>query len=55
MEPLLREIWVEVGRPGAAKLYTAVRRKGLQAKHADLEAFAKAQETRQIFAPAPRS
>lgn len=55
METLLREIWVGAGRPGAAKLYTAVRRKGLQVKLADVEAFVKGQETRQVFAPAPRS
>ena len=55
MEAQLREIWVEAGRPGAAKLLAAARRKGLDVKKAAVDAFVKAQETRQIYAPAPKS
>jgi hypothetical protein len=38
-----------------AKLYTAVRKRGLDVSRADVDAFVKKQETRQVFAPAPKS
>jgi len=55
MDAQLRTVWVEAGRPGAAKLYDAARRKGLDVSRAAAAAFVKAQETRQVFAPGPRS
>ncbi len=55
MEAQLRRVWIEAGRPGVAKLYTAVRKKGLaDVSRADVDAFVKSQETRQVFAPAPK-
>ena len=55
MEAQLKAIWLEAGRPGTAKLYAAARKQGLDVKRAAVDAFVKAQETRQIFAPAPKS
>ena len=55
MEVQLRTIWIESGRPGAAKLYAAARRRGLDVKRPVVDAFVKQQETRQVFAPAPKS
>jgi len=55
MDAQLRTVWVEAGRPGAAKLYDAARRKGLDVSRAAAAAFVKGQETRQVFAPGPRS
>ena len=51
----LRKIWVETGRAGVSKLYAATQREGLGVKRAVVVAFVKAQETRQVFAPAPKS
>ena len=51
----LRKIWVETGRAGVSKLYAATQREGLGVKRAAVDAFVKAQETRQVFAPAPKS
>ena len=55
MQAELRRIWVDSGRPGVAKLYAAVQREGVAARRADVDAFVKAQETRQVFAPLPKS
>ncbi len=55
MEAQLRKVWIEAGRPGVAKLHTAARRRGLDVRRADVDAFVKKQETRQVFAPAPKS
>jgi len=55
MAAQLRTVWDEAGRPGAAKLYDAARRKGLDVSRAAAAAFVKGQETRQVFAPGPRS
>ena len=55
MEDQLREVWVEAGRPGAAKLLAAARRQGLDVRKADVDSFVRRQETRQIFAPPPKS
>ncbi|MCP3886413.1 MAG: transposase family protein, partial [Propionibacteriaceae bacterium] len=55
MDAQLRELWVESGCPGVAKLFAAAKRKGLDVKRATVDAFVKSQETRQIFAPAPTS
>ena len=54
-EAQLREVWVDAGRPGIAKLYAAARRKNLDATLANVRSFVKAQESRQIFAPGPAS
>ena len=51
----LRKIWLETGRAGVSKLLAAAQREGLGAKRAGVDAFIKKQETRQVFAPAPRS
>ena len=51
----LRRIWLETGRAGVSKLYAATQREGLGVRRATVDAFVKAQETRQVFAPAPRS
>lgn len=55
MEAQLRKVWIEAGRPGVAKLYTAARKKGLDVRRAAVDEFVKKQETRQVFAPAPKS
>ena len=55
MEAQLCTIWIEAGRPGAAKLYAAARRRGLDVKRPVVDAFVKQQETRQVFAPGPKS
>jgi len=55
MTAALRKIWIDSGRPGVEKLYAAAKREGLDVKRAAVSTFIKAQETRQIFAPAPRS
>ena len=54
-EKQLKQVWLESGRPGIAKLYAAAARAGLPATRRAIVNFIKAQETRQIFAPAPRS
>ena len=51
----LRSIWLETGRAGVSKLFAATQRAGLGVRRADVDAFVKKQETRQVFAPAPRS
>ena len=51
----LRKIWLETGRAGVSKLLAAAQREGLGVKRAGVDAFIKKQETRQVFAPAPRS
>jgi hypothetical protein len=51
----LRSIWLETGRAGVAKLFAATQRAGLGVRRAAVDAFIKKQETRQVFAPAPRS
>jgi hypothetical protein len=51
----LRSIWLETGRAGVAKLFAATQRAGLGVRRAAVDAFIKKQETRQIFAPAPKS
>ena len=55
MQEELREPWVESGRPGVAKLLAAVRRQGLAVSKSDVESFVRRQETRQVFAPGPKS
>ena len=55
MQEELRELWVESGRPGVAKLLAAARRQGLAVNRAGVESFIRRQETRQVFAPGPRS
>ena len=55
MDAQLRKIWIETGRTGTAKLYDAARRRGLDVKRPVVDAFVKKQETRQVFAPAPKS
>ena len=54
-EAELRAVWVEAGRPGADKLYAAALRSGLAVKREAVQGFVKSQETRQVFAPAPKS
>jgi len=54
-EAQLREVWLDAGRPGIAKLYAAARRKGLDTTLASVRNFVQAQESRQIFAPGPAS
>ena len=51
----LRSIWLETGRAGVAKLFAATQRAGLGVKRAAVDAFIKKQETRQVFAPGPKS
>ena len=51
----LRRVWVDAGRPGAARLYDAARRSGLQVTRAEVTDFLRRQETRQLFAAPPRS
>ena len=51
----LRKVWLDAGRPGAARFYAAARRADLPIKLADARRFVEAQETRQVFAPSPRS
>ena len=55
MDAQLRTIWIDAGRPGAAKLYAAARKRGLDVKRPAVDAFVKKQETRQVFAPGPKS
>ena len=55
MEARLRTIWVEAGRPGAANLFAAARRQDVDVKRTVVDAFVKSQETRQVFAPGPKS
>ena len=54
-EEQLKQVWLESGRPGVAKLYPAAARAGIPATRRAIVNFIKAQETRQIFAPPPRS
>ena len=54
-EPTLKSVWVASGRPGAARLYDAARRAGLQVNRKDVADFLRRQETRQVFASGPAS
>ncbi len=54
-EEELRAVWVDAGRPGVDKFYAAVLRSGLAIKRQAAQEFVKKQETRQVFAPGPKS
>ena len=51
----LRAVWLEAGRPGVDKFYAAVLRSGLAVRRQAAQEFVKRQETRQVFAPGPKS
>ncbi len=55
VEEELRAVWLEAGRPGADTLYGAALRSGLDVKRQAVQEFVKSQETRQVFAPGPKS
>ena len=54
-EEELRAVWLGAGRPGVDKFYAAVRRSGLAVRRQAAQEFVKKQETRQVFAPGPKS
>ena len=54
-EEELRAVWVGAGRPGVDKFYAAVLRSGLAIKRQAAQEFVKKQESRQVFAPGPKS
>ena len=54
-EEELRAVWLEAGRPGVDKFYAAVLRSGLAIMRQAAQEFVKKQETRQVFAPGPKS
>ena len=53
--PTLRDIWVDAGRPGVAKLRDAAKRQGLAVTAKEAQEFVKGQEAAQVFAAPPTS
>jgi hypothetical protein len=51
----LRKVWLDAGRPGVARFRAVAQRAGYPIKLAEARQFVQAQETRQVFAPAPAS
>ena len=51
----IESIWIEAGRPGAAKLRDAAKRKGVKVTAKDAQQFVNAQAEAQVFRAAPRS
>lgn len=51
----LRKVWVDAGRPGIARFRSAARRAGFDIKLAEARQFVQKQDSRQVFAPAPKS
>jgi hypothetical protein len=51
----LQDIYAAAGRPGAAKLRDAARRRGVELSLKQAQDFVRGQSTAQVFAPPPRS
>ncbi len=51
----LRLMWQKAGRPGAAKLRDAAKRKGLNLTVKEVEEFVHSESASQVFQAAPRS
>ena len=51
----LQAVYDAAGRPGAAKLRDAARRRGLEVSLKQAQDFVRGQSTAQVFAPPPKS